>query len=131
MKDKKIVELIHLYSQHLNNNENVKTIFIPQINNLINIILYEIEKDINSQTINFELFDYYLIILGNLFIYTKNINDNNKEYLSLLLNILNKNTNLEIYNNYHFDVINDTLWLIHLYIYISLKNNIYILFSLL
>ena len=117
MKDKKFIELIHLYSQHLNNNENVKNIFVPKIDNLINFILYEIVNDINSQTINFELFDYYLIILGNLFLYTKSIIDNNNQYLTLLLNILKKNTNLEIYKNYHFDIINDTLWLIHLYLY--------------
>jgi len=117
MKDKKFIELIHLYSQHLNNNENVKNIFVPKIDNLINLILYEIVNDINSQTINFELFDYYLIILGNLFLYTKSIIDNNNQYLTLLLNILKKNTNLEIYKNYHFDIINDTLWLIHLYLY--------------
>ena len=124
MKDKKFIELIHLYSQHLNNNENVKNIFVPKIDNLINFILYEIVNDINSQTINFELFDYYLIILGNLFLYTKSIIDNNNQYLTLLLNILKKNTNLEIYKNYHFDIINDTLWLIHLYLYFVDKQNI-------
>ena len=126
LKDKKTIELIHLYSQHLNNNANVKALFDINIEKIQNIFYKEIITDINSSSINFEFFDYYLIILGNLFIFKKNINDNKeKEFLSLLLNILSKNTNLEIYNEYNFDIINDTLWLIYLYIYFSEKENIY------
>ena len=122
LKDKKTIELIHLYSQHLNNNDNVKALFDINIEKIQNIFYKEIITDINSSSINFEFFDYYLIILGNLFIFKKSINDNKeKEFLSLLLNILSKNTNLEIYNEYNFDIINDTLWLIYLYIYFSEK----------
>ena len=126
LKDKKTIELIHLYSQHLNNNDNVKALFDINIEKIQNIFYKEIITDINSSSINFEFFDYYLIILGNLFIFKKSINDNKeKAFLSLLLNILSKNTNLEIYNEYNFDIINDTLWLIYLYIYFSEKENIY------
>ena len=86
----------------------------------------KIFENLSISSINFEFFDYYLIILGNLFIFKKSINDNKeKAFLSLLLNILSKNTNLEIYNEYNFDIINDTLWLIYLYIYFSEKENIY------
>ena len=125
MKDKKIIELIHLYSRNINTNDNVKNIFEINIEKLIEKFLYEIINDIKSQSINFELFDYYLIILGNLFIYKKSIYDNkNNEYLSLFLNILNMNSNLEIYNDYNFEIINNALWLIYLYIYFGDKNNI-------
>ena len=124
LKDKNIIELIHLYSQHLNSNDNVKNVLGTNIDKIINIFLNEILKDINSQSINFELFDYYLIILGNLFIYKASTYDNdNNDYLSLLLNIINKNTNLEMYKDYNFDIINDTLWLIYLYIYFDDKHN--------
>ena len=130
LKDKKTIELIHLYSQHLNNNDNVKKAFDINIEKILGIFYNVIINDINSQSINFELFDYYLIILGNLFIYKKNINDNKeKEFLFLLLNILSKNSNLEIYNDYNFDIINDTLWLIYLYIYFSDKENFYIYYQ--
>ena len=126
MKDKKTIELLHLYSQNLNSNGNVKKIFEINIEKLVGIFYNEIISDISSQSINFELFDYYLIILGNLFIYNKKINDNDdKAILSLLLNILSKNTNLESYNDFNFDIINDTLWLIYLYIYFTPKENIY------
>jgi hypothetical protein len=125
MKDKKIIELIHLYSRNINTNDNVKYILGLNIDKLIEKFLYEIINDIKSQSINFELFDYYLIILGNLFIYKKSIYDNkNNEYLSLFLNILNMNSNLEIYNDYNFEIINNALWLIYLYIYFGDKNNI-------
>ena len=127
IKDIKIIELIHLYSQHLNSNENVKNIFETNIEKLINIFLKEIILDVNSTSINFELFDYYLIIIGNFFIYKKNIYDNkDKEYLNLFLNILNKNTFLEIYTEHNYNIINDTLWLIYLYIYYDSTNYIYL-----
>ena len=125
MKDQKIIELIHLYSRNINTNDNVKNVFGININKLIEKFLNEIINDIKSQSINFELFDYYLIILGNLFIYKKSIYDNKDcEYLFLFLNILNMNSNLQIYNDYNFEIINNTLWLIYLYIYFGDKNNI-------
>ena len=118
MKDKKIIELLHLYSQHINHDENIQKIFDLNNNILIDIIFKEIIKDINSCSINLELFDYYLLILGNFFIYIKFVyENNNKDYMNLFLNILSKNSNLQIYNDGNFDIINDTLWLIHLYIY--------------
>ena len=124
MKDKKIIELIHLYSRNINTNDNVKNVFGINMDKLIEKFLNEIINDIKSQSINFELFDYYLIILGNLFIYKKSIYDNKDcEYLSLFLNVLNMNSNLEIYNDYNFEIINNTLWLIYLYIYFGDKNN--------
>ena len=120
LKDKKIIEMIHLYSQHLNSNDNVKNILGINIDKLLNIFSNEIINDINSQFVDYELFDYYLIIIGNLLIYKKSINDNkDNEYLSLILNILINNSNLEIYHDYNFDIINNTLWLIYLYIYFS------------
>ena len=127
MKDIKTIELIHLYSQNINHDTNIQKIFDlnnsnNNNNNLIDCIFNEIIKDINSTSINLQLFDYYLIILGNFFIYTKNIyENNNKDYLNLFLNILYKNSNLEIYVDENFDIINDTLWLIHLYIYFNKK----------
>ena len=125
MKDKNIIELIQKYSMNILNNENIRNTFDLQMDKIINKFLYEIKNDINSQIINFELFDYYLIILGNLFIYKKSIYDNNdNENLLLFLNILNMNSNLEIYNDYNFDIINDILWIIHLYIYFSIQNKI-------
>ena len=125
MKDKNIIELIQKYSMNILNNENIRNTFDLHMDKIINKFLYEIKNDINSQIINFELFDYYLIILGNLFIYKKSIYDNNdNENLLLFLNILNMNSNLEIYNDYNFDIINDILWIIHLYIYFSIQNKI-------
>ena len=126
LKDKNTIELIQKYSMNINSNENVKNIFDSNIDKLIQKFLYEIKNDINSKVIsNFELFDYYLIILGNLFIYKKSIFDNNtNEYFLLFLNILNMNSNLDIYNDYNFEIINDTLWLIHLYIYFSIQNTL-------
>ena len=125
MKDKNLIELIQKYSMNILNNENIRNTFDLHMDKLINKFLFEIKNDINSQIINFELFDYYLIILGNLFIYKKSIYDNNdNENLLLFLNILNMNSNLEIYNDYNFDIINDILWIIHLYIYFSIQNKI-------
>ena len=126
LKDKNTVELIQKYSMNINSNENVKNIFDSNIDKLIQKFLYEIKNDINSKVIsNFELFDYYLIILGNLFIYKKSIFDNNtNEYFLLFLNILKMNSNLDAYNDYNFEIINDTLWLIHLYIYFSIQNTL-------
>ena len=89
IKNKKIIELMHLYSQHLISNDNVKDIFEKNLDKIIGIFLNEIIADINSLSINFELFDYYLIILGNIFVYKKSVYDNSKnEYLSLFLNHL-------------------------------------------
>ena len=125
MKDKNIIELIQKYSMNILNNENIRNTFDLHMDKLINKFLFEIKNDINSQIINFELFDYYLIILGNLFIYKKSIFDNNtNEYFLLFLNILNMNSNLDVYNDYNFEIINDTLWLIHLYIYFSIQNTL-------
>ena len=126
IKDKKIIELILLYSQHINSDENIQNILDLNNNNLINIFFNEIIRDINSISINLELFDYYLIILGNFFIYMKNVYENKeKEYINLFLNILNKNSFLEIYDDINFYIINDTLWLIHLYIYFNINDYIY------
>lgn len=120
IKDKKTIELIHLYSQHINSNENIQKIFDLNYNIIIEYFFNEIIKDINSTSINFELFDYYLLILGNLFIYTQKTYENSKkEYMLLLLSILNKNSNLEIYIDENFDIINDILWLIHLYLFFN------------
>ena len=125
MKDKKFIELIHLYSQNINHDENIQKIFDLNNNDIINCFFNEIIKDINSTSIDLELFDYYLIILGNFFIYTKNVyENNNNNYLNLFLNILFKNSNLENYVDENFDIINDTLWLIHLYIYFN--KNVYV-----
>ena len=125
IKNKKIIELIHLYSQHLISNDNVKDIFEKNLDKIIGIFLNEIIADINSLSINFELFDYYLIILGNIFVYKKSVYDNSKnEYLSLFLNIINKNSNLEKYSEYNFNIINDSLWIVYLYISFSDKQNI-------
>lgn len=123
LKDKKFIELVHLYSQNINHDENIQKIFDLNDTIILKEIFNEIIKDINSSLIDLELFDYYLLILGNFFIYTKNIYENdNKDFINLFLDILNKNANLEIYDKGNFDVINDTLWLIHLYIYFN-KNN--------
>ena len=123
MKDKKIIELLYLYSQNIYHDKNIQKIFDLNNNIIINIIFKEIIKDINSCSINLELFDYYLLILGNFFIYIKCPYENeNKEYINLFLNILSKNSNLETYEAGNFDIINDTLWLIHLYIYFN-KND--------
>jgi hypothetical protein len=123
LKDKKFIELVHLYSQNINHDENIQKIFDLNDTIILKEIFNEIIKDINSSLIDLELFDYYLLILGNFFIYTQNIYENdNKDFINLFLNILNKNANLEIYDKGNFDIINDTLWLIHLYIYFN-KNN--------
>jgi hypothetical protein len=125
IKNKNIIELLHLYSQHLISNDNVKDIFEKNLDKIIGIFLNEIIADINSLSINFELFDYYLIILGNIFVYKKSVYDNSKnEYLSLFLNIINKNSNLEKYSEYNFNIINDSLWIVYLYISFSDKQNI-------
>ena len=92
LKEKKFVELIHIYSQNINHDENIQKIFNLNDKIILTSLFNEIIKDINSTSINFELFDYYLLILGNFFIYTKNIyENNNKDFINLFLNILNKN----------------------------------------
>ena len=123
LKEKKFVELIHIYSQNINHDENIQKIFDLNDKVILISLFNEIIKDINSASINFELFDYYLLILGNFFIYTKNIyENNNKDFINLFLNILNKNSNLNIYAEDNFDIINDTLWLIYLYLCFSNNN---------
>ena len=123
LKDKKTAELIYIYSQNINHDENIQNIFNLNDNIILTSIFNEIIKDINSTSIDLDLFDYYLLILGNFFIYTKNIyENNNNDFINLFLNILDKNANLDNYVNENFDIINNTLWLIHLYIYFN-KNN--------
>jgi len=126
MKDKNVIELVYLYSQNVSSNENIQKIFDLKDNILINLFLKEIINNINSSTpIDLELFDYYLLILGNFFIFTKSIQETNeKECMNLFLNILNKNIALETYDNNNFDIINDTLWLIYLCIFFN--NNEYL-----
>ena len=117
---KKTIELINIYSQHIIHDENIQKIFNLNDNIILTGIFNEIIKDLNSSSIELDLFDYYLIILGNLFIFSKNIYENkNKECINLFLNILNKNINLENYAEANFNIINNTLWLIHLYIYFN------------
>ena len=126
MKDKKVIEIIYLYSQNISSNENIQKIFDLKDNIIINLFFKEIINDINTSVpIDLELFDYYLLILGNFFIFTKNvIETNEKECMNLFLNILSKNSILEAYDNNNFDIINDTLWLIYLYIFFN--NNVYL-----
>ena len=120
LKDKKTIELIHTYSLHIIYDENIQKIFNLNDNIILNGIFNEIIKDLNSSSIELDLFDYYLLILGNLFIFSKNIYENkNKDFINLFLNILNKNINLENYGDKNFNIINNTLWLIHLYIYFN------------
>ena len=96
LKDKKAIELIHTYSLHIMYDENIQKIFNLNDNIILNGIFNEIIKDLNSSSIELDLFDYYLLILGNLFIFSKNIYENkNKDFINLFLNILNKNINLE------------------------------------
>ena len=45
MKDKKVIELIYLYSQNVSSNENIQKIFDLKDNILINLFLKEIIND--------------------------------------------------------------------------------------